>query len=232
MELKFPIKILFVQHSGLISGSFISLIHLIKGLNIGIYSVEVLFLEKGPAIDEIKNMGIKTYVCHTAKFWTCPGPRFISLGNLRNYLSLIPNFKVRKLIKGISPAIIHINDKAALNVGISSIGMGIPIVQHIRSTFYIIDAKVNKYIQRLAIKLYATALIGITESETEEFKTQHAKTIYNSLDLSNAELATSLKEKTKKELKLNENYINVGWVASCSKRKGLWDFLEIAKVFI
>jgi glycosyltransferase involved in cell wall biosynthesis len=223
------IKILYVHQDGLITGSFLSLKYLILGLNQEKYLAEVLFLNDGPAIKEIESIGIKTYLLQTPTFWTYPGPNFLSRGNLQNYKALIPNVKLRKLIASINPSLIHINDKAALNAGISMLGLNIPIVQHIRSTYYIIGAPINKWIQKTFIRLYAEKIIGITEAEYTEFKSNKTSCIYNSLDVTEAEQACLNISKTCEELKLSDETINIAWVAKYNKQKGLWDFLDIAK---
>jgi glycosyltransferase involved in cell wall biosynthesis len=222
-------KILYVHQDGQITGSFISLKYLIKGLNKEKYSAEVLFLKPGPAIDYLKNEGIKTYLFESATFWTAPGPRFLSFGNLTNYKALIPNIKLRRLVQQINPDLVHINDKAALNAGVSLIFSGIPIIQHIRSTFYTVKAVINKVIQPIFIKSYADRIIGITESETEEFKSKKASCIYNSIDLKETELAKLQIARVRQELSIKDDYLNIAWIARYSKSKGLWDLLEVIK---
>ena len=229
MAFQSKIKILYIHQDGLITGSFLSLKYLIKGLNKERYEAEVLFLKDGPAIIEMQSLGVKTYLINTPTFWTYPGPRFLSKGNLLNYKALIPNLGLRKFIKNISPQLVHINDKAALNAGLSMLGLKIPIVQHIRSTYYIINAPINKWIQKWVINLYADKIIGITEAEYTEFKSSKTTCIYNSLDMKEAEQAFLDIEKTNHELKLAYSNINIGWVAKYNKQKGLWDILEIAK---
>lgn len=222
-------KILYVHQDGQITGSFISLRYLIKGLNKEKYSAEVLFMKAGPAIDYFKNEGIKTYLFESATFWTAPGPRFLSFGNLANYKALIPNIKLRRLVQQINPDLVHINDKAALNVGVSLIFSGIPIIQHIRSTFYTVKAVINKVIQPIIIRSYADRIIGITESETEEFKSKKAFCIYNSIDIKETELAKLQIAKVRQELSIKDDYLNIAWIARYSKSKGLWDLLEVIK---
>lgn len=226
------IKILYIHQDGLITGSFLSLKYLILGLNQKKYDAEVLFLNDGPAIKEMETIGVKTYLLHASTFWTYPGPRFLSRGNIENYKALIPNLKLRRLIASINPTLVHINDKAALNAGISMIGLNIPIVQHIRSTYYIIAAPINEWIQKMAIHLYADKIIGITEAEYTEFKSDKTSCIYNSLDITEAEQASLNITKTREELKLSDKTVNIGWVAKYNKQKGLWDFLEVARTLL
>ncbi|MBW7845358.1 MAG: glycosyltransferase family 4 protein [Bacteroidia bacterium] len=223
------LKILYIHQDGLITGSFLSLKYLILGLNQDKYYAEVLFLNDGPALKEMESIGIRTYLLQTPTFWTYPGPKFLSRGNLQNYKALFPNTKLRKLIASINPSLVHINDKAALNAGISMLGLNIPIVQHVRSTFYIIDATINEWIQKKIIRLYADKIIGITEAEYNEFKSNKTNCIYNSIDTTEAEVACLNVSKTREELKISDKTINIAWVAKYNRQKGLWDFLEIAK---
>lgn len=226
------IKILYIHQDGLITGSFLSLKYLIMGLNNQKYEAVVLFLKNGPAIEEMKNMGIKTHVLSAATFWTAPGPRFLSRGNIQNYKALIPNLKLRKLIKIIAPSLIHINDKAALNAGISTLGYKIPIVQHIRSTYYITNSRINKWLQKYIIKTYADKIIGITEAEYNEFESEKTYCIYNSININEANQARLNARQTQKLLSLSNEYINVCWIAKFSMQKGLWDFLDVAKLLL
>jgi len=232
MEPQSPSKVLYIHQDGLVTGSFISLTYLIKGLNRLLFTPEVIFLNDGPAIKEMLNMGVTAHLCPSPTFWTNPGPRFLSFGNLDNYKALIPNFKLRRLIKSIQPDIIHLNDKAALNAGISIFGLKIPIVQHVRSTFYGLKAGINKFIQKSVIAIYADSIIGITETETREFKAYNAKTVYNSLDLSEVNEAIKSIHHTKLEIHIDHNTLNIGWVARYSRSKGLWDFMDLVQSIV
>jgi glycosyltransferase involved in cell wall biosynthesis len=130
----------------------------------------------------------------------------------------------------IKPDIIHINDKAALNVGVSLKGCGIPIVQHSRSSYFITACKLGKYLSAKTIKSFANHIICISEDEEDGFENfTNKSTIYNTVDFNLIQKAKEKRKQTRLELGINENEILIGFAAHVSEKKGAWDFLELCK---
>lgn len=217
-----PIKVAFVQQDGLMTGSAISLLNLIQGFPKYAVQPYIIFLKDGPAIELFKKEGYDSILVQSNGFWTTPGPYWYQRDNLDNLKALIPNFRLRKEIKNIKPDLIHINDKAALNAGISSLGLKIPIVQHLRSTRYICRNILNHYISKFIVEYYSSYKISISEDEADGFRKKNFEVIFNSLDVEYFNKILTNK------FKLNNSNLNVGWVGRFSKEKGAYDFLDVA----
>ncbi len=218
----YPIKVVYIQQDGQITGSAISLLNLIQGFPSGLVIPVVLFLKNGPAIEYFEKEGFETKLVRGFGFWTTPGPFWFQRDNLENLLALLPNFGLRKAIKDIDPHVVHINDKAALNAGISIFGMGKPIVQHLRSTRYICRTPLYHYVSMFLIELYASSVIAISEDEADGFRKKKLRIIFNSLDIRG--LVNSIEVPHEKV----NSILKVGWVGRFTRAKGAYDFLEVA----
>lgn len=201
---------------------------MIEGFEEGKIHPIILFLKDGPAVKVAQGKGIETIVHQGKTFWTTPGPKWNQLGSFYNMKALIPDFKLRKIIKTISPNLIHINDKAALNAGISAIGLKVPIVQHLRSTYYICNFFLNKWLSKLFIQLYSDLNIAISEDEAIDFNRKKTKIVFNSLDTQKSYQLYNKRSFLREKLGFDNHHIHVGWVGKFNNVKGAWDFMEAA----
>lgn len=220
--LNYPFKILYIHQDGDYTGSFMSMMNMIEGFEDGKVRPVILFLKNGPAVQGAQAKGIETIVHHGKTFWTAPGPKWNQRGTLNNMKALIPDFKLRKIIKTVSPNLIHINDKAAINAGISSIGLKIPIIQHLRSSYYTCNFFLHKWISICCIKLYSNLCIAISEDEASDFNSKKTKVVFNSISMDAIGNAISSK------ITIENNRVNIGWIGRFTYGKGAWDFLDIA----
>ena len=217
------IKVLYIQQDGLITGSAISLMQMIKGFTPNTINPVVLFFSDGPAVKWFSEKGIETLIVKGHPFWTTPGPRFYKLGALINLRAFISNSVLKKVIKQIHPDIIHINDKAGMNAGITARNLNIPIIQHSRSTYYICNIPLFKKLSAYFINFYASHIIAISEDETDFLDSHKTNVIFNSIALEEIEQAR------KNKIQLDNSKIHIGWVGKFTTNKGAWDFLTVAK---
>ena len=222
MSILSPIKVVFIQQDGLFTGSAISLLNLIKGFNKSQVDCHIVFFNKGPAVEIFQQEHIKTSIVPTHGFWTTPGPKWFQRDNLGNLKALVPSITLRKHILSLQPDLVHINDKAALNAGLSLKGTLIPIVQHLRSTGYICRSPFNRWISTFLIERYADYKIAISEDEAYGFSPENTEIIFNSINLDDIKHALSNK------LTLQNEKIHIGWLGRFSGSKGAWDFIKIA----
>ena len=224
-------KILYVQQDGLITGSAISLRHFLSAINRDVFEPVVLLSKEGPARGLYELLNIQVFVHHFPTFWTFPGPRCLSKAMVKQMNALIPQNSLKKFVlEQIRPDLIHINDKAALNVGVSLKHTGIPIVQHSRSTYATTACKFGKYVSAKTIKEFANHIICISEDEEDGFdRFSNKSIIYNSVDFKLINNALVKRGETRKELGISEQEVLIGFAAHVSKKKGAWDFLELVK---
>lgn len=216
------INVLYIHQDGLITGSAISLFQMIKGFAPNTVDATVLFFNNGEAVDWFKQEGIKTIVVKSHAFWTTPGPKWNKLGAIHNMRALLPNKNLKAAIAQLKPDVVHINDKAALSGGVEAKRLGIPVVQHSRSTYYICNIPLYKHVSARIINSYASHIISISEDETWLLDKSKTSVIYNSISL------TAINDATANKIELDKNKIHVGWVGKFTTAKGPWDFLELA----
>ncbi len=222
-------KVLYIHQDGQITGSAISLRHFLAAINHQQFEPVVLLAEEGPARQLFEELGIQVLVHAYKRFWTAPGYNWYSPNNFKQLKALLPNKQLATFVKNINPAIIHLNDKACLNAGISLKNAGIPIVQHARSTYFNTAAKINKWLSIKAIKNYSKAIIAISEDECDgisDFKNLHI--INNTVSPTQIEEAIALKASKREELGLAPSDFAIGMVSDISASKGGWNFMQMA----
>jgi glycosyltransferase involved in cell wall biosynthesis len=227
------IRVLYIHQDGLITGSAISLRHFLSAINRDKFEPIVLLAQEGPARHLYEELGIEVVVQTFKRFWTFPGPNWYSPANFKQLKALWPDKQLAVFIKKINPAIIHINDKASINAGISLKGAGISIVQHSRSSYCITAAKINKWVSASAISNYADAVIAISEDEVDGHEgVKNLHVINNTVPSAQIADAISQKQDKRNELGLAEDDIVIGMVADISAKKGAWNFLEMAATMV
>lgn len=224
-------KIAYFHQDGLITGSAISLRHFLSATDRSLFTPIVVMAKEGPARKLFEDLDIRVEVFHFDTFWTFPGPRCFSRGLLRQLRALLPNQQLKQFIlQEIQPDLIHINDKASMNVGISLKNHGIPIVQHCRSSYISTACPVARFLSRSAIKKYANYIICISEDEEDGFEDIKNKSIiYNTVDPIVASQAIEARSETRNKLQIKPTDFLIGFAANVSEKKGAWDFLELCK---
>lgn len=223
-------RILYIHHDALLTGSLVSLTNMVRALNKELYEPIVVFPKEGPAVESLQTAGITVYVCPFAPFFTTPGPRCFSRDNIKQLLGLFPSIKLRSLVKKLNPDLIHINDKAAMNAGISCIGLNIPIVQHSRSAFHITACTLNKWLSQTLIRFYAGHIICISEDEEQGFEKMPNKTIiFNTVNQQQSADAIQKREQTRASLGINSTDFVIGIAENLGVYKGLFEVIRLAE---
>ncbi len=225
------LKIAYFHQDGLITGSAISLRHFLNALDRDLFEPIVILAKDGPVRNLYEEMGVKVEVFYFDTFWTFPGPRCMSRGMIKQMRALIPNKKLKEyIVENIKPDIIHINDKASLNVGISLKKSGIPIIQHSRSSYHITACLAAKLLSIWEIRRFSSHIICISEDEVDGFEDIENKSIiYNTVDFDLVSKSKNNRYQTRKDLGVNSDEFLIGFAANVTEKKGAWDFLEICK---
>ncbi len=227
MYMKTPINIVYIHQDGHITGSAISLKNLISGFQPGQVNATLIIPSEGPLRAFMEEAGVKVICCPFQSFWTFPGPRWYSRNNLQMYRALIPNRTLLKLVIKMNPDIIHINDKAAMAVGISLKKSGIPIVQHLRSNFHKTRFRFNKWLSVRLTKKYTDQFIAISEDETDGFDdSPNLQIIYNTIHPILSANAIANKKNICEEFKINKGDAVICYVGLYNELKGAWDYIK------
>lgn len=224
-------RIAYFQQDGLITGSAISLRHFLSALNRELFDPIVVLAKEGPARNLYESLNIPVYVHAFDTFWTFPGPRCFSRGMLYQLKALVSNNKLRNFIEiELKPHLVHINDKASLNVGVSLKKSGIPIIQHSRSSYHSTACKLGKQLSARTIIGYAQHVISISEDEEDGFEKFNQKSIiYNTVDFNMVKAAKLTRKSIRISLGINEHEYLIGFAAHVTEKKGAWDFLKLCK---
>jgi glycosyltransferase involved in cell wall biosynthesis len=226
-----PISILYIHQDGKITGSAISLRNLLTGLDRELFTPRVLLASEGPARKLYEELNVPVDVIPIHAFWTFPGPQYLERGFIKNLYALLPNQELLRYLKSTQPNLVHINDKSMISAGLTAKTLNLPIVWHLRSTYNITAAKLNAFISSRLIKRCADYLIAISEDEIDRFEnfSKHS-IIFNTVDLTAADNALKLEDKTRKELQFQDDEIVVGLIGALDERKGAWDFIHASGI--
>lgn len=227
------IRVLYVHQDGLVTGSAISLKYFLQAMDREKFEPIVLLAEEGPARQLYEELNIEVHIFKFTTFWTSPGPNWYSPRNLKQYRALIPNSKLRDKVKELKPDIIHINDKAALNAGISTKKLNIPIVQHSRSTYKDANTQTNTLISSYLIKKNSCAVIAISEDESDLL--ENSRKLYiinNTISSISVHNAFDCKSKVKKELTCSSDSIIISFIGALSPNKGIFSFIKLSEILV
>lgn len=222
-------KILYIHQDGKFTGSALSLSYLIQHLDRSKYEPWVLIAEDGPARQLFESVGAKVAVQYFPRYWTAPGPRLFSRATWKQQLFFMPQPDLKKWVKMLSPALIHVNDKAAAPAGFTLRKMGIPIVQQLRSTYASTDSSLNAWVSRNMIRHFADAFVAISEDELDGFEDLPNEIVFNSIDLEKAARAAERRLEIRTRHGISQHDFLIGYLGLVSPVRGIWNFLELAK---
>jgi glycosyltransferase involved in cell wall biosynthesis len=224
-------KIIYIHQDGLITGSAISLRNMIAGINQSLFEIYVVIPKDGPAIEIWENVGAKVFVFNFKTFWTSPGPKCFSRNNFKQLFALLPNQAFKLFLLNLNPDLIHINDKAALQAGVSLKNGGIPIIQHSRSAYHLTACKANKFLSSKRIIQYANHIICISEDEMQQFEHLHNQSImFNTVNLDEAKIAQNNRMAIRNQLNIGAHEMVIGMAENLGIYKGLFDIIDIIKL--
>jgi len=222
-------KILYVHQDGKFTGSAVSLSYILLYLDRSKYEPWVLMAEEGPARNLFEAAGSNVVTLQFSRFWTAPGPRWTERAAIRQLLFFFPNPAIKSWVGTLSPSIIHINDKAAAPVGLILKSLKIPIVQHLRSTYFSTASPLNKWVSIRMIKQLTTALVAISADEADGFDPSSCQVVYNSIDLDQAAQAKNRRMDIRKKHGIREDEFLVGYLSIVSTIRGVENYLEMAR---
>ncbi len=224
------VEVLYVHHNGAMSGSAISLRNLLLALDRNTYHPRVLLASDGPARQLYESLGIPVDVTSISAFWTSPGSYWYSRGFYENFKAIIPNRALERYLKELKPDLVHINDKAMLSAGIEARRLGLPVIWHLRSSYFPSHSRFQAWLSARIIRRTADRLIAISEDEVDGFQDlPQLQIIYNSVDLKQSDNALRRRVEVRKEFGFKPDQVVIGTVStSIGEIRGTWDFLRAA----
>lgn len=186
--------------------------------------------EEGPARILFESAGATVEVCNFRHFWTSPGPRWFARASWKQCLFFLPQNALVKKVLSLNPALIHINDKAAAPAGWALRGNNIPVVQHLRSSYFSTLSPFNKWLSINMIRSFSDGSIAISEDETDGFETSRPEVIFNSVDLKAASKAWTRRVDIRAKHGIATQEFLVGFMSVVSPVRGILNFIEMAKL--
>lgn len=221
-------RVLIVHQDAAISGSAISLEHLLRGIDPARFDVQVLLAGHGPLEARLRAAGFPVEVHPIQGFWTAPGPKWYRKGGYRNMRALLPDRALDASLSRLAPDLVHLDDKALIAAGLSARRVGLRVIQHLRSTYRATNTPAFAVLSRELIRYYATALIGISQDELSEIEGVPGEVIHNSMRFDGLDEARAARPRVRAELGVADDERLVTFVGLFSRTKGAWDFIEMA----
>ena len=220
------LKILYIHHGKGLGGAPISLLTLIKGLDVSRYRPIVLFLYDSEALQLFRDEGIEVIgpinlsdFSHTQIYWF----RWYHLHHaLKAFCQTLYTrwITAPKILKKINPTLIHLNTSSLIAWGIAASRLNIPVVWHIRESLADGYLGLRKIIIKKIIACYATRIVPICKTDGRFWSTTKKKVLYNPVDTQRFSPAV-----VAAVLPLNTPYLL--FVGGLSYQKGTGFMLEI-----
>lgn len=197
-------KILYVHHGKGLGGAPISLLTLIKGLDLNKYQPLVIFLYDSAAMKLFQDSGIEVYgpinlsdFSHTEVYWF----RWYHVHHAAKALfqSTKSFFVARRILRDINPDLIHLNTSSLTAWGLAAKRLNIPVVWHIRESLAPGYLGIRRFLNRKIIAYCASTIVPICKTDGR-FWAEKKLVLYNPVDTTRFLPTTNNKETTKKYL--------------------------------
>lgn len=202
-------RILYIHHSGRLGGADKSLKLLVSRIDKKKYDPVILVIKKGPAVENLKNIGVPVVVktsLHPYHGTTVSGMSWNFF--LKNNIFIVPTFLyARRIIKKINPDLIHLNTTClfAIAAAAKSISKNIKVITHVREPLLEnIFGKILKY----GNYRFVDGFISICKNDESKLliKNIPSRVVYNFINFEtyNPEIQSAV---LRSELNLSENNI-------------------------
>ncbi|HTB98331.1 MAG TPA: glycosyltransferase family 4 protein [Terracidiphilus sp.] len=220
-------RILYVNHTGLVSGAEVVLLNLLRGLDRDRYEPIVLSPMQGSLGAELLKLEVEWHPITeiNTRFTVRPGRILRFFGQLARTVAAI-----RKRIHSVSPAIVHANSiRAGIAASIAAIGTGKPVIWHVHDTLPRHPA--SAAIRAFVLLAPKTRVIAVSEATAQAFRgpmkrSKKVRTIYNGVDLEKFRTPHPAALRFRTQLGISESDFLVCAVGQICARKGLRELVE------
>ena len=220
-------RILYVNHTGLVSGAERVLVNILRGLNRAEYEATVLCPRDGNLHALVEHEGIACCAMPQvhARFTWRPDRL------LRYAVSLVKTtFAVWKTIRCINPDIVHANSvRAGIVATIATAGSKRPVIWHVHDILP--RHRMSQAIRLLAYMSRRTQVIGVSHATASAFVgslpfNERARAIHNGIDLDSFPLKKAGSSLFRQEIGIPDKAFLVCAVGQICARKGLRGLLD------
>jgi L-malate glycosyltransferase len=220
-------RIVYFNHTGLVSGAECVFINMLKVLDRSRYEACVLCPSNGDLAHRVREEGVPCFEVPQihARFSRRPGVLSRSIASL---ISAI--IGMRQRILQSDPDIIHANSpRAGIVATLATIGTRRSVVWHVHDILP--NRLVSTAIRLIAFLSRRTQVIGVSNATTKAFCgelpfKQRARTIYNGTDLDKFPLKQPGSSTFRESVGIPQNAFLICAVGQICERKGLLELLE------
>ncbi|HXB62648.1 MAG TPA: glycosyltransferase [Acidobacteriaceae bacterium] len=215
-------RILYVNHTGTVSGAERILLHMLDVLDRNRYEPVVMCPAEGALASLAEARGVDT-VCIPALQARFTANPFTLAKYLRSLATTI--LSMRREIRALAPQGIHANTvRAGIAATLATIGSRTPVLWHVQDDLP--RHPLSSAIRMLAFLSRRTQIIGVSRATTARFRGAlpfgtRTEVLYNTVDLSRFTLRSECEPWLKRELGLRDNDFLCCAIGQITPRKGL-----------
>jgi len=220
-------RILYVNHTGLVSGAEKVLLNILRGIDRTRYEAFVLCPARGDLAAAVQAESIEWFPLPAinARFSSRPDHIFQSISPLFQSVAAM-----REQIRALDPDIVHANSvRAGIAASLAAAGTGKTVIWHVHDTLP--RHPVSSAIRAFAFVNRTTRAIGVSQSTTQRFCgklpfAERARTIYNGTDLRRFPLKLPGPSAFRSNIGITNREFLVCAVGQICARKGLLELVD------
>jgi len=230
-----PKRILYFQHAASLSGSCMSLLYLILGLDQAKYepivyclydTPDVVDLYRGYGIKAITGTGLREFG-HTTLGWYPLYDPYAVLQLMDRIARLWPTVhRTRALVEEVSPDLVHLNSLVLAPSAIGAKLAGVPIVWHVREPVHDGHLGLRKWMLSYLVQRLADEVIFISEYDKRKLAGNgKGIVIYNFVDFTRFDRTLTAQD-VRESLGIRQDAKVVLYLGGLSVVKGIFVLLE------
>ena len=230
MSLSRKNRLLYINHTGMVSGAEKVLINILRGLDRARYEPCVLCPAQGELAAAIRAEGAEWFPlpAMNARFARRPDRVLQSMVSLFKTVSAM-----RKQIGMLNPDLIHANSvRAGIAASLAAIGTGKPVIWHVHDTLP--KHTVSAAIRAFAFLNRSIRIIAVSQSTADSFTgtlpfKSRVRTIHNGTDLRRFPQKQPGRSAFRESIAVSDHQFLVCAVGQICRRKGLLELLNAFK---
>lgn len=220
-------RILYVNHTGLVSGAEKVLLEILRGLNRDRFEAFVTCPAQGGLAAELAKLEVQWFPLPAVRArysWRPDRAIQACAGMFKTAAAL------RRQIAITTPAIIHANSvRAGIIATLAATGTGTPVIWHVHDTLP--SHPVSSAIRAIAFASRHTRIIAVSQSAARHFQSRFPmstkiRTIHNGVDLSRFPVKQPANSEFRKSIGISQDDFLVCTVGQICARKGLLELIE------
>lgn len=220
-------RILYINHTGLVSGAEKMLINMLRGLDRAHYQPYVLCPAQGELAAEVHGESVEWFPLPAiqVRFALRPDKLFRSVMPLLRSIAAM-----RKQIHALDPDLIHANSvRAGIAASLAAMGTGKPVIWHVHDTLP--RHPVSTVIRGFVSWHRSTHVIAVSHATAKSFherlsRSSRMRTIHNGMDLGRFPQKQPGQSSFRKSVGVTDDAFLVCAVGQICARKGLLELID------